>query len=71
MTGNNPNLDIVNIIANTKFSQFLFIRYQDIKRKRNSESSHGQYSVTKFGEIMSICYKDIEQKRNSDINQGP
>ena len=71
MTSNNPNLDMVKIIANTKLSQFPLTRYQDIKRKRNSESSHGQNSVTKFGEIMSICYKDIERKRNSDINQGP
>ena len=37
MTGINPNLDLVNINAHTKFVQILSIRSQDIERKRNSE----------------------------------
>ena len=35
MTGNNPNLDLLNINAYTKFGQILSI--QDIHQKRNSE----------------------------------
>ena len=43
MTGNNPNLDFVNIqnFAYTNFCQILSIRSQDIERKRNSEISQG------------------------------
>ena len=37
MAGNNPNLDLVNINAHIKFGQILYIRSQDIERKRNSE----------------------------------
>ena len=37
MTGNDPNLNLVNIIAYTKFGKILSFFSQDIKRKRNSE----------------------------------
>ena len=36
MTGNNPNLDIVNINAHTKFGQILSIRSQDIEQEQKS-----------------------------------
>ena len=39
MTGNNPNLDLVNINAHTKFSRILLIRYQEIEMKQYSEIS--------------------------------
>ena len=35
MTGNNSNLDLVNINAHTKFGQPLSICPQDTERKRN------------------------------------
>ena len=41
MTGNNPNLYLVNTNALTKFGQILSISSQDIERKRNSEISQG------------------------------
>ena len=41
ITGNNPNLDLVNINAYTKFSQNLSICYKDIERKRNSNVNQG------------------------------
>ena len=37
MTANNPNLDLVNINANTKLSQILSISSQAIEWKQNSE----------------------------------
>ena len=37
MTGNNPNLDLVNIDTYTKFDDILRICSQDIERKRNFE----------------------------------
>ena len=37
MTGNNPNIDIVNINAYTKFGKILSFSSQDIERKRNSD----------------------------------
>ena len=52
MTGKNPTLDIVNIIANTKFSQFLFIVYQDIKRKRILRGVMGHNSITN---LVKLC----------------
>ena len=36
MTGNNPNLDIVNMNAYIKFGKILSISSQDIERKQNS-----------------------------------
>ena len=36
MTGNNPNLDLVNINACIKFSQILSICSTDIELKQNS-----------------------------------
>ena len=35
LTGNNPNLGLVNINAYTKFSKILLICYQDMERKQN------------------------------------
>ena len=36
MTGNNPNLDHVNINAYTKFGEILSICFHDSDRKQNS-----------------------------------
>ena len=41
MTGNNPNLDLVNDNVHTKFGQILSIRSQDIERKQNSDVNQG------------------------------
>ena len=41
MTGNNPNLDLVNINAYTKFNEILSILSRDIERKQNSDISQG------------------------------
>ena len=41
MTGNNPELDLVNVDVHTKFGQILFICFQDIERKQNSEVNQG------------------------------
>ena len=37
MTGNNPNVDLVNVDVHTKFCLILSIGSQDIERKRNSD----------------------------------
>ena len=37
MTGNNPNLDLVNMNAYIKFGEILLICSQDIELKRNSK----------------------------------
>ena len=39
MTGNNPNLDLVNINAYIKFGEILSICSKNIERKRNSHKS--------------------------------
>ena len=53
--GNNPKLDHVNVDVHTKFGQFLFIRSQDIKRKRNSDvnigPSKGNNSSANLGKL--------------------
>ena len=41
MMGNSPSLGIVNINANTKFGQNLYICSKDIERKRNSDINQG------------------------------
>ena len=41
MMGNNPKLDLVNVVVNIKYSQILSIRSQDIERKRNSDINQG------------------------------
>ena len=41
MTGNNPNIDIVNINAYTKFGEILSFSSQDIELKRNSDINQG------------------------------
>ena len=38
MTGNNPNLDLVNMKAYIKFDDILLICSEDIELKRNSEA---------------------------------
>ena len=45
MTGNNSNLDLVNVVVHTKFGQILSNRSQDIERKRNAASIKGRNSV--------------------------
>ena len=39
--GNNPKLDFVNVDVHTKFGWILWIRSQDIERKRNSDVNQG------------------------------
>ena len=41
MTGNNPNLDLVNINTPTKFGEFQPIHSQDIEQKRKSDIIQG------------------------------
>ena len=41
MMGNNPKLDLVNVVVHTKFGQILSNRSQDIERKRNSDVNQG------------------------------
>ena len=41
MTGNNPNIDLVNINASTKFGEILSICSQDIERKQNFGVNQG------------------------------
>ena len=40
-TGNNPNLDLVNVDVHTKFGQILSILSQDIEWKQNSDVYQG------------------------------
>ena len=46
MTGNNPDLDLVNMNAYIKFGEILSIYSQDIERKQNSEINQSHNSVT-------------------------
>ena len=41
MTGNNPNVDVVNVDVHTKFDQILSICSRDIERKQNSDINQG------------------------------
>ena len=41
MTGNNPNLDLVNINAYIQFGEILCIFSQDIEQKQNSDVDQG------------------------------
>ena len=41
MDGSNPNLDLININAFTKFGEILSICSQDIEQKRNSVVNQG------------------------------
>ena len=41
MTGNNPELDLVNVDVHTKFGQILSIGSQDIERKQNCGVNQG------------------------------
>ena len=47
MTGNNPNLDLVNINAYVTFGQIMSIFSQDIEWKQNSDINQGPL----------LCYK--------------
>ena len=85
-TGNNPNRDIFNIYAYTKFGEILSIYFEKILTSIKGHNSvtnlqknedNNSYldlvninAYTKFGQILFICSKDIERKQNSDINQG-
>ena len=67
MTGNSPNLDLVNINAQTKFGKILSICSKDFEQKQNSgQNSRANLDLvninayTKFGKILSICSQDIE-----------
>ena len=50
MTGNNPNLHLVNINAHKKFGQILSMSSQDIERKRKSDIKDNN-SVTNLREM--------------------
>ena len=41
MTGNNPNLDLVNVDVHTNFGQILSNCSQDIEWKQNSDVNQG------------------------------
>ena len=41
MTGNNPELGLVNVDVHTKFGQILSIGSQDIERKQNCDVNQG------------------------------
>ena len=41
MTGNNPKLDLVNVVVHTKFGRILSNRPQDIEQKQNSDVNQG------------------------------
>ena len=45
MTGNNPKLDLVNVIVHIKFGQILSTGSQDIERKQIMASIKGHNSV--------------------------
>ena len=48
MTGNNPKLDLANADAHTKFGDILWIYYQDIELKLNSDFNQGLQLYQKF-----------------------
>ena len=41
MTGNKPNIDLVNMNAYIKFGEILSICSQDVQRKQNSDANQG------------------------------
>ena len=41
MTGNDPKLDLVNVVVHTKFGRILSNRPQDIEQKQNSDVNQG------------------------------
>ena len=53
MTGNNRNLDLVNIDAYTKFGEILSICLEDVEWKQNSDMNQGQ----------KLCYKFAKNDR--------
>ena len=54
MTGNNPNQDLVNITAYTKFGQNLSINSKDIERRKNSDINQGHNSATNLLKMTGI-----------------
>ena len=48
MTGNYPNIDLVNMHAYIKLGEILSICFQDIEQKRNSDVNQWLYSVKNF-----------------------
>ena len=63
MTGNNPNLDLVNTNAYTKFGKILIIGSQDIKRKQNYEQNS-----TKVKSMNSV--KNVRKMMRNNPNIG-
>ena len=59
MTGNNVNLDLVNINPYIKFGKILSICSQDIERKENLSSIQGHTSVT-----------NLQKMRGNNPNPG-
>ena len=51
MTGNNPNLDLVNIYAYTKFGYVLSICSKDIEPKKILTYIKGHYSVINLSKM--------------------
>ena len=84
MTGNNPKLDLVNVMCIQNFvgfCQFVLkilsgneILTSILQKMTGNNPKLDLVNVhvhTKFGRILSIRSQDIERKRNSDVNQGP
>ena len=53
MIGINPNLELVNINAHTKFGQILAMSSQDIDQKRKPDINQGPL----------LCYKFVKNDR--------
>ena len=62
MTGNNPNLDLVDINAFTKFGKILSICSQDIERKRNYD---------RLNDGIMDGWTDGRNDRQHKSNMGP
>ena len=60
MTSNNPNLDLVNNIAYTKFGGILSLCSHDIERKRN-------FGVNQGHNLWYKCVKMTGKNRNLDL----
>ena len=82
MTGNNPNLDLVNINAYTRppggvcaplIPEKMHWPPQIPEMMCNNPKLDlaNMYAYIKFGENMSSSSRDIERKRNFSVNQGP
>ena len=63
MTGNNPNLDLVNVNAYIKCGEFLSICSQDIECKQIlTINGHNSIKMCDIGQNLSIRFQDIEWK---------